>query len=134
MRRAVHFLVVLWVLPGTVPGLLLGLLALTTGGSVHRRGRVLEFQGGLLPALLQRIPIRGGASAMTLGHTVLGCDQVQLDRCRDHELVHVRQFERWGPLFLPAYAACAVWLWLLRRDPYQDNPFEREAFGTWEHP
>ena len=44
-----------------------------------------------------------------------------------HELVHVRQFERWGILLLPLY----FWIaWRLARrghDGYLDHPFEREA-------
>ena len=64
---------------------------------------------------------------MTLGHVVLGRDQASLDRSRAHERVHVRQAERWGPLFLPAYLAASVWSLLRGRHYYQDNCFEREA-------
>jgi hypothetical protein len=52
-----------------------------------------------------------------------------LDYSRRHELVHVAQYERWGPLFVPAYLACSAWMWLIGRDPYLDNPFEEEAYG-----
>jgi hypothetical protein len=41
--------------------------------------------------------------------------------------VHVRQYERWGPLFVPAYLVSSLVLWLRGRDPYWDNPFEVEA-------
>jgi hypothetical protein len=64
---------------------------------------------------------------MTLGHTILGRTDAALDIARAHELVHVRQFERWGPLMGPAYLLCSLVLWLARRDPYRDNPFERQA-------
>ena len=73
-------------------------------------------------------PLPGGASAVTLGHTVLGRDQRQLDRCREHELVHVRQYERWGPFFVPVYLGWSAWLWWHGRNAYYDNPFEAEAF------
>jgi hypothetical protein len=96
---------------------------------VQRVGRVLEFHGGLLKLLLRRVPIAGGASAMTLGHCVIARTKADLDRSRRHELLHVAQYERWGPLFVPAYLACSGWLWLRGRDPYLDNPFEVEAFG-----
>ena len=43
--------------------------------------------------------------------------------------VHVRQFERWGPLMGPAYLLSSLVLWLAGRRPYLDNPFEREAYG-----
>ena len=46
-----------------------------------------------------------------------------------HEMVHVRQYERWGPFFIPAYLACSLGLWLAGKDAYRDNPFEREAYG-----
>jgi hypothetical protein len=64
-----------------------------------------------------------------LGHVVLGRTGHCLDSCRTHELVHVRQYERWGPLFIPAYVACSVFIWFRGGDAYRDNPFEREAFA-----
>jgi hypothetical protein len=67
---------------------------------------------------------------MTLGHVVLGVDRQQLRRTRAHERVHVRQSERWGPLFLPAYAAASVWCIIRGRTAYFDNPFEREAYAV----
>ena len=65
---------------------------------------------------------------MTLGHVILGRDQACLDRSRNHEHVHVRQYERWGPLMLPLYLAASGVLFLRGLDPDLDNPFEREAF------
>jgi hypothetical protein len=65
---------------------------------------------------------------MTLGHVILGRDTAALAATREHERVHVRQYERWGPLFIPAYLGCSLYLWLRRRDPYYDNPFEVEAY------
>ena len=47
-----------------------------------------------------------GAMAFTLGHTVLGQTDAALDISRAHEMVHVCQFERWGPLMgRPTWAA-----------------------------
>ena len=40
---------------------------------------------------------------MTLGHVIIGRDPNCLDSCRDHEQAHVRQVERWGGAFIPAY-------------------------------
>jgi len=96
---------------------------------MQRVGFVLEFHGGLLQRFLRRVPIAGGAAAMTLGHCVIARTQADLDYSRQHELVHVAQYERWGPLFVPAYLACSAWMWLRGRDPYLDNPFEEEAYG-----
>ena len=66
---------------------------------------------------------------MTLGHVILGIDGATLDSARLHEQVHVRQYERWGPLFLPAYFASSLVQLLRGRRPYLDNHFEREAYA-----
>ena len=66
--------------------------------------------------------------AMTLGHTILGQSQAALDVSRAHEHVHVKQYERLGPFFIPAYLAASVWAWIRRKDPYRDNIFEVEAY------
>jgi hypothetical protein len=39
---------------------------------------------------------------MTLDHVVIARDRYSLESTRDHERVHVRQCEVWGPLFVPA--------------------------------
>jgi len=91
---------------------------------------VLELHGGWIAKFLRNGTfLPGGASAMTLGHVVLGRDKSALDRTRDHERVHVSQCERWGPLFVPAYLLASLMLHLRGRDAYHDNPFEREAFA-----
>jgi hypothetical protein len=51
-----------------------------------------------------------------------------MEACRAHERVHVRQCERWGIFFLPAYLGGSLWAAMRGGDPYRDNPFEREAF------
>ncbi len=65
---------------------------------------------------------------MTLGHVILGLDPRVLDLVREHEHAHVRQYERWGIVFVPAYLGCSLWLWIRHRNPYLDNPFEVEAY------
>jgi hypothetical protein len=128
MRRLLVILLILWALPWTLFGLGNGLLGLATGGRVQRRGRVLEFWGGWVAVYLRVFPLVSGASAVTFGHTVLGRDESCLEASRPHERVHVRQYERWGPFFVPAYLLSWAYLWLARKNPYYDNPFEREAF------
>ena len=64
---------------------------------------------------------------MTLGHVVLGRDAAALDRCRVHEQAHVRQYEAWGPFFLPAYFIAGLLAYLRGGNPYWDNSFERDA-------
>lgn len=129
MSQFVPIAKLLWASPGTLVGLSVGMLGLATGGHWRWHGAVLEFWGGGTTWCLDNVPLMpGGALAMTLGHVVLGCSEHALDITHEHELVHVRQYERWGPAFLPAYLACSAWLWLRGRDFYRENPFEREAF------
>ena len=117
----------LWAAPGTLIGLALLVLARATGGVVRRHAGTLEAHGGAIARVLQWIGFGRIVDAIALGHIVLARDAGSLDACRLHEQVHVRQWERWGPLFLPAYFASSAWAWLRGRDPYLDNLFEREA-------
>ena len=66
--------------------------------------------------------------AMTLGHTILGESAEALDIARDHKTVHVRQFERWGPLMGACLHSLVLRTLGYRAPSYRDNPFEREAF------
>lgn len=116
----------LWASPWTLLGLTVGTIGLLTGGRARRRGPVVEFYGGVVERLLARLPNR--PLAMTLGHTILGASAAGLDVVRAHELVHVRQYEQWGPAFVPAYLLCSLRLWLTGKDAYRDNPFEIEAY------
>ncbi|APZ93367.1 hypothetical protein [Fuerstiella marisgermanici] len=118
---------IIWALPYTILGLLIGLFGLCTRGRVLRRWP-LEFYGGGVEWFLSRLP-SDLVMAMTLGHVILGRTKAALDISREHELVHVRQYERWGPFLGPAYWACSLFLWLRGKDGYHDNPFEKEAWG-----
>lgn len=120
---------IVWAFPATFLGVLFLPLALATGGGWQRRRGALEIYGGLVAWLLAHaVPIQGGASALTLGHVILGRDRALLESCREHEHVHVRQYERWGPFFIPLYALASLAVALRGGRPYRDNPFEREAF------
>jgi hypothetical protein len=123
-----QIVLIAWASPATILGIAVGLVGLATRGRVQRHGRVLEFWGGAITWLLGHAPLVRGAAALTLGHVVLGVDSAALDDTRDHERIHVAQYERWGPAFLPAYGLCSLALWLAGREPYWDNPFEREAY------
>jgi hypothetical protein len=127
LTQAVRFV---WAAPASLLGLILGSLALATGGRVRRRGRTLEFYGGLLKPLLAKMPGGPCIMAMTLGHVIIGRDAAALNAARAHEMVHVRQYERWGPLFIPAYLACSAVIWTRGGDAYRDNPFERQAYAV----
>lgn len=118
----------LWALPNTWLGLLIAGLTVVTGGHIRPAAGVLEVSGGFARWLLAYgVPLPGGASAMTLGHVVIGLDAAALDRTRDHERAHVHQAERWGPMFIPAYLLAGLWQRLRGRRAYADNPFERAA-------
>lgn len=125
-RRLLVPLLVVWAGPASILGLLLAAAALASGGGVRKRGRVLEVHGGWASRFLESCPSE--PMAMTLGHTVIGRTPAALDLTRRHELIHVRQYERWGPAFIPAYLLCSLWQWLAGRDAYRDNPFEVEAY------
>ena len=116
-------LVYLWAAPATVIGLGFGVVGMLSGGKAEVVTGVLEFHGGLVKRWLKLC----GASAMTLGHVVLGRNRDDLHWTREHERVHVRQYERWGPLFLPLYFGWAGYLYLIGKDYYLDIPFEVEA-------
>src|SRR5688500_5157271 len=93
-----------WAWPTSILGLAFLYPTIITGGRVRVVDGVLEIHGGIARFFLENCTLLpGGASAMTLGHVVLGRDESALDWTRDHERIHVRQCERWGPLFLPAY-------------------------------
>jgi len=119
---------IIWASPYPLLGLFRGFIGICTVGHARIRGRVIEFYGGGVKWLLQQFFFGEGAMAFTLGHTILGQTDAALDISRDHEMVHVRQFERWGPLMGPAYLGCSLVLWLMHRRPYRDNPFERQAY------
>lgn len=120
----------LWALPLTLLGLFLGTLTLLTGGRVQIVRGVIEYWGGIMKWFLQHHLLAKGAAAMTLGHVIFGQTRADLDFARDHEHVHVRQFSRWGIFMAPACLGCSLYLWLVGKNPYFDNPFEKEAYGT----
>ena len=121
----------LWAFPTTSVGLLLVPPTLVTKGRLQIVEGVLEVHGGLVRWILEKmVPLPGGASAMTLGHVVIGRNLECLDRTRNHERIHVRQVERWGPFFIPAYLGCSLWLKLCGKNSYLDNPFEKEAYAA----
>jgi len=126
LGRALQAFRYLWAFPVTALGLLAALLSAGTGGTLRRVEGTLEVNGGFSRRLLGLL----GAQALALGHVVLGLDAYVLAASRCHEREHVRQCERWGIFFLPAYFLASLWAWLRGGEPYWDNRFEvgaREA-------
>jgi len=123
-----RLLLYLWSSPTTLLGLAFLHPTLLTGGRAKVVHGVLEIHGGLTTFFLEKCTLLpGGASAMTLGHVVLGRDESSLDRTRAYASVHVSQCETWGPFFHPAYGIASALAFLRGKDPYLDNPFEIEA-------
>ena len=124
-----RFLRYLWAGPATLIGLIVA-FALIRRGRISCVEGVIEAHSPLLErALASLTPLARGAEAMTLGHVVLGRNARALEVTRGHERVHVRQYERWGPFFIPLYLAASGWALACGQDPYIDNPFEREAMN-----
>jgi hypothetical protein len=104
-----------WALPNTVLGLVLGLLSFriprVDEGIIVFEGRPLGFLW-----IIARMRREG----VTFGHVVLTAAPLR-GAVRRHELEHVWQYERFGPVYIPAYLA----LWLVHG--YRRHPFELAA-------
>ncbi|MEO8486828.1 MAG: signal peptide prediction [Betaproteobacteria bacterium] len=118
-----------WAAPNSLAGLLAGGVVLLLGGKVRIVAGVAEFSGGSIAVLCDVLPASRRFCAITLGHCIVGTSERALDAVRAHERVHVGQCERWGPLFVPAYALSSAWQWLRGRRAYRDNAFERQAYA-----
>lgn len=115
MRRLLRWLAYVWASPNTLLGLLLGALSFQR----PRVGRgILVFAG----------PPRGFVwllhafkrSAITFGHVVLSNRPLE-GPLLVHELHHVWQYERLGPLYIPIYVLVFVFT------GYRRHPFELAA-------
>ena len=124
----------LWVSPASLVGLAFAAVALAGGARARRVQGALEVGGGCVRALVERLPEGLRFGAITLGHVIVGIDHRVLELAREHEQVHVRQYERWGILFFPLYLGSSVVQYLRGRDPYRDNCFEAEAFAKTARP
>lgn len=120
-------LLYLWAAPASLVGLVAVIAARAAGARMQWIDGTLEVGGGRVGAAIARLPRWMRFHAITLGHVIIGVDEAHLAACRAHERVHVRQYERWGVLFFPLYFASSLAQLALRRDPYWDNHFERQA-------
>jgi hypothetical protein len=106
--------------PASAVGLVLAGAACAFGASARVVDGVIEIAG-----------TRSGTSAsfvaITFGHVVLGRSHAVLAEFRAHEHEHVRQYERWGTLFILLYLGSSTIQWLRGARPYWDNRFERQA-------
>jgi hypothetical protein len=99
MEHPVRFL---WTLPNT-------LLGVVAGALTFQQPRVVEgalvFDRGArgLTAVMREF----GRTAMTVGYVIVSSEPVEGALLR-HEQHHIRQYERWGPFFIPVYLLLAV--------------------------
>src|SRR5918996_4622896 len=103
------------------PASLVGVLLAPFFDSRLRRGGVLLCQGARWP---RRLGWR--YRAITFGHVVLSVDELD-ERTFEHEMAHVRQYERWGPAYGPAYGFSSLMALVKGRHYYRDNGFETAA-------
>jgi hypothetical protein len=116
-----------WAAPCSLVGLIAASFVLVCGGTVRRVCGTLEVslrhREAACFSIVRLMPFR----AITLGHVIIGIGRMELEQLRAHELVHVRQYERWGIAFFVAYAASSIWQMLNGRSAYWNNHFEVQA-------
>lgn len=119
-----------WASPVTLLGLLVFLPAVFARdgrlATVRHSTPALLITGPLADRMLARHPL-GNVVAMALGHIVIAQRNALCPRLLEHELAHVRQAARWGPVFPLAYVASSAWQACRGRRPYRDNAFEVDA-------
>jgi hypothetical protein len=127
-RRAWQFLRGVW---RALPGDLMGQTVMR-GCGIPAPSRIVDV--GAVSAILVEHPNVGRyfalhlipVQAQTLGRYVFSRGPIP-DHTLEHEIEHIRQWERLGPLYLPLYfGSSAVELFRGRR-PYWDNRFELAA-------
>lgn len=110
-----RLLAYVWASPMTAAGLLAGV---TSGARARAQEGVLVFAGARGPA--GAFLSRRGFNAFALGHVVV-CRAEPSEPLLVHELIHVRQAERFGPAMAPLYLALHVLY------GYARHPMERAA-------
>lgn len=124
--KGIRIAAYLWAAPCSVVGLLLFLPALLFGASTRFTEGVMEIS---LARFLRRIGrLRLPFRAITFGHVVIDTTRASLWRFRNHERVHVRQYEQWGVLFFLAYPLSSLFQLFRGRSPYWHNRFEIQAY------
>lgn len=115
----------LWRWPNEVLGRLAATLA--PGARPRRVGDTIFLVDDRFDRLFRIVPRH--PTAMTFGSTVIARTVLD-DALIAHELTHVQQYGRLGPLYLPLYLLGALWGLLRHRDSYTGNPFEAAALAA----
>ncbi len=116
-----------WAAPCSVVGIVVGAIVLLLGGKAKRSFGTLEFTYRDSQASCGKLAMSLPFQAITFGHVIIAVTENDLAYSREHELVHVRQYERWGLAFFVAYPASSLWQLFKGRNAYWDNRFEIQA-------
>jgi hypothetical protein len=127
-RIIIKILAYAWASPYSLIGLLWGLLAVLSGAKTHVHEGTLEITGGRTGKWYAKTFRKRHITTITLGHVILSKNESCLHDLRLHEKVHVKQYEKWGVLFAPAYFISSIVQIIRGRNPYLDNVFEIAAF------
>jgi hypothetical protein len=68
-----------------------------------------------------------GKTAITLGEIILYKSDAFTRRTIEHEIVHVDQYRKYGPFFLPAYGISSIISRIKHGSWYRENEFEKKA-------
>ncbi|RYF29112.1 MAG: hypothetical protein EOO23_07110 [Comamonadaceae bacterium] len=117
----------LWASPCSAVGIVLAGVPLLAGGRARWSSGALEVTYRESEADCGRLARKLAFRGIVFGHVILAVTRSELLSIGPHERVHVRQYERWGPLFFFAYGASSIWQLLRGRSAYWDNHFEIEA-------
>ncbi len=139
LQRAVGWIATLlgivWALPLTLFGLLLGIPIVLWRGKMYvirDTTPAVLIRGPFADYLLERHPF-GAMCAMAVGHVIIAERQGLTKQILTHELAHVRQGARWGVLFPFAYLAASAWAISRGQDAYWHNVFEVAARKAERH-
>ena len=91
-----------WTSPNTLIGLVLGLGTFQRPRLAH--GAIIFDRA---PRGLTALMLRANRVAMTVGFVILSAQPVT-GPLLAHEQHHIRQYEVWGPLFIPVYLVLAI--------------------------
>ena len=117
----------IWVLPASAIGMCAAGIACVIGAQIRSVSGVLEVSLAPRNTVLYKAVTCLAFEAITLGHVVIACSAQAQAAHREHERVHVAQYELWGPFFLVAYPLESLFQLLQGRQAYLDNRFEMAA-------
>ena len=117
----------IWASPASAIGVFAACFASLVGAEIKSVAGVLEVSLAPRGTLLCKAVVCLPFAAITFGHIVIARSAQEQAALRQHERVHVAQYELWGPIFLVAYPLESLFQLLSGRHPYQDNRFEVAA-------